>query len=223
MAVITISREYGSKGNVIARLICDRLGYRYFDKELMAQLGDQLGLEPEEIAGLPEDKRYHARSHIERLFALMPTPSGDLAGWGLAARARVEANMEHLSLQTVESLIHAAHEHDTVVVVGRGGQFVLRDRPDVLHVRIVAPIEQRLRRVQESAGLTADAARALVHRRDQAAADYVKNLYDVDVTDPMLYDLVVNTSNIPEQVAVELIVAALEGLPASRRPAQVEA
>ena len=56
MAVITISREYGSRGNEFARLVCDRLGCRYFDKDLMAQLGAQIGLEPDQIADLPEDK-----------------------------------------------------------------------------------------------------------------------------------------------------------------------
>jgi cytidylate kinase len=218
MAVITISREYGSRGNDVARLICERLGYRYFDKDLMAQLGAQIGLAPDKIADLPEHQQHHARSHVERLFAAMPLMSGEMAGWGLAARAEVDEQMERMSIQTVESLIRAAHEQDKVVVVGRAGQVVLRDLPDVFHVRVVAPIEQRIQRVQQSEGLTADAARELVHRRDRDMADYVKSFYDADRADPLLYDMVINTSKITPPVAAELIVKALEGLPVPARP-----
>ncbi len=215
MAVITISREYGSRGNEVARLVCDRLGYRYFDKDLMAQVGAQMGLAPDKIADLPEDEQqHHARSHVERLFATIPTLSGDLAGWGFAARVEVEEQMERMSIQTVESLIRAAHEQDKVVVVGRGGQVVLRDMPDVLHVRVIAPIELRIQRMQQSEGVTADAVRELMQRRDQAAADYVKSFYDVDWADPLLYDMVINTSKVTPAAAAELIIKALDYLPA---------
>jgi cytidylate kinase len=213
MAVITISRQYGSGGNEIARLICDRLGYRYFDKDLMAQLGAQMGLASDKIVDLPEDK-YQVRSLMERFFGVVPTLSGDLAGWRVAAKAHVDEQVERMSVQTVQSLIRAAHERDKVVVVGRGGQVVLRDLPDVLHVRVVAPIEQRIQRMQQSEELTADEARELVHRRDEAAGDYVKSFYNVDWTDPLLYDLVINTSKVTPSATADLIIKALDGLPA---------
>lgn len=215
MAVITISREYGSRGNAIARLLCERLGYRYFDKELMAQLGEAMGVEPEAIAGLPDDRQHRARSYVERFFAAMPSITGDI-GWRAAAKVEVEAQLERLSVQTVESLIRAAHEQGNVVIVGRAAQVVLHNEPNVLHVRVVAPIEQRIRRAQATAGLSSDAARELVHQRDRAAADYLKSFYNVDWTDPLLYDLVINTSKLTEQASVELIAQALASL--SRQP-----
>jgi CMP/dCMP kinase len=214
MAVITISREYGSRGNAIARLLCERLGYRYFDKDLMEQLGAEMGVESETIAGLPEDKQHRTRGYVERFFASMPTLTGDI-GWRTAARVEVAAQMERVSAQTVESLIRAAYEQDNVVVVGRAAQVVLRNAPAVLHVRVVAPIEQRIERTQQTAGLSSDAARELVHQRDQAARDYVKSFYNVDWTDPLLYDLVINTSTLREQASVDLIVQALTALTAA--------
>ncbi len=213
MAVITISREYGSGGNEVARLVCDRLGYRYFDKELMAQLGAQMGLASDKIVDVPEDQ-HHVRSLVERFFGTAPTHFGELRGWSLAGRAEVHERMEQMSVQTAQSLIRAAHEQDKVVVVGRGGQVALQDMPNVLHVRLVAPIELRIQRVQQSDGVTADAARELVHRRDQAAADYVKHFYDIDSSDPLLYDVVINTSKVTPPVAAELIIKALDSLPA---------
>ena len=209
MAVITISRQYGSGGSEIARLLCDQLGYRYFDKDLMAQLGAKLGLGPGQVVDLPEDK-HQVQSLMERLFGAVPNPFGDPGEWALPAKLDAQ---QHLSLQTVQRLIRAAYEHDKVVLMGRGGQVVLRDAPDVLHVRVVAPIEMRIRRVQESAGVTVDAARRQVAQRDQASAEYVKRFYDVDSADPLLYHVVINTGKIAPAAAVDLIINALEGLP----------
>ncbi len=219
MAVITISREYGSSGNEIARRICDRLGYRYFDKNLMAQLGAELGLDSAKIADVPQDKQYHARSLLERLLTTTPLPSisGDI-DWSWAARSQAEEHTVRMSAQTVERLLRAAHEQDNVVVVGRAGQVVLHDMPNVVHLRVVAPIEQRIERIQQIAALSADAARDLVHRRDQAAGDYIKSFYTVDWTDPLLYTVVINTDKLTPPLAVDLIVKALECLPAATRP-----
>ncbi len=219
MAVITISREYGSQGNAIARFLCERLGYHYFDKHLMLQLGAQLGLPLDEIARLPEDKRYHAQGIVERLLATTPLPtiSGDL-GWSWTARAQAEEQTLRLSVHTVERLIRAAHDQDKVVVVGRGGQVVLQDLPNVVHVRVVAPIGQRVERIAQLSGRSADAARELVQRRDHAARDYVQSFYAVDWNDPLLYDLVINTGKLTAAVAVELMSTALDGLPVSPTP-----
>lgn len=219
MAVVTISREYGSSGNAIARFLCERLGYRYFDKNLMVQLGTQMGLPPDEIADLPEDMRYQAQSLLDRLLASAPLPtiSGDI-GWSWAARSQAEEQAVRMSVQTVESLIRAAHAQDKVVVVGRAGQVVLHEMPNVVHVRVVAPIEQRIERIVQLSGLNAAAARERVHQRDQAAGAYLKSFYDVDWIDPLLYDLVINTGKVTPQVAVELIIKALDCLPAAARP-----
>lgn len=219
MAVITISREYGSRGNEIARRICDRLGYRYFDKNLMAQLGAQMGLNPDMVADLPQDKQYQTRSLLERLLTTTPLPNiaGDL-DWSWAARTQAEEQTVRMSVQTVESLIRAAHEQGNVVVVGRAGQVVLHNMPDVIHLRVVAPIEQRIERIQQIAALSTDAARELVHRRDQAAGDYIKSFYTVDWTDPLLYTVVINTDKLTPPLAVDLIVKALECLPAAAKP-----
>jgi cytidylate kinase len=214
MAVITISRQHGSGGHAVTRLICERLGYRYFDKELMAQLGAQIGLVPDQVVDLPEDK-HHVQSLIERLFANVPNPLGDPGTWTL--QAQLDA-VQELSVQTFQRLIRAAHEHDNVVVMGRGGQMVLHDAPNVLHVRLVAPLELRIQRVQENAGLPADAARERVSRRDQASAEYVRRLYSVDADEPLLYDLVINTGKRPAANTADLIITALDCLPEPAEP-----
>jgi cytidylate kinase len=121
----------------------------------------------------------------------------------------------------VKQLIRATYAQGNVVVVGRGGQVILRDLPDVLHVRIMAPLELRIRRHAERAGLTEAAAREAVLTRDKASADFVKYYYDADVADSTLYDLIINTGKLTPSAAADLIIGALAYLP--RNPASAAA
>ncbi len=206
MAVITLSRQSGSEGNEITKLLCERLGYQYFDKNLMFQLATQIGMKPSEIADA-SGENYQAKSWLERAFANLASPFSDPSSWTLGAQ---EDARQALSVLQVRKLINAAYEHGNVVIVGRGGQIALADKKDVLRVRIIAPLDTRIRRWQERENLSYEDARAKVRERDQAHIDFVKRFYDEDVNDPTLYDLVINTEKLTPKAAVDLIVQALE-------------
>lgn len=210
MAVITISRQSGSEGNEIAQLLCTRLGYQYFDKKLMFQLATESGMKPSEIADASDD-RHQAKGWLERAFANLASPLGDPSSWTFGAQQDAR---EAMSVGQVRKLIDAAYEHDNVVVVGRGGQMALADKPDVLHVRVVAPLETRIKRWQEREGLTREEAQVRVRERDAAHIDFVQRFYAADVTDSALYDLVVSTEKLTLDAAVDVIIKALESLPA---------
>lgn len=214
MAVITISRQFGSHGDTVAQLLCDRLGYRYFDKNLMMGLAAVAGLTPERVIDLT-DVKHRARSLVERLFSNYPAPMADPGAWAAGAAAGAE---EQMMVAQVKQLIRAAYAEGNVVVLGRGGQAVLHDKPDVLHVRLVAPLELRVRRHGERAGLTPEAAREVVLARDRASVDFVKRYYDIDPADPSLYDLIINTGKVTPAIVAEMIIGALAYLPARVQP-----
>jgi cytidylate kinase len=116
------------------------------------------------------------------------------------------------SIPLVQSIIRAAYKHDNIVIVGRGGQAVLHDDPGVLHVRIEAPLETRISRVQLREGLTLELARDVVIQRDRAAADYLKRFYNVDWSDSLLYHLIINSGRWSIDGASYLIVNAVNQL-----------
>lgn len=95
---------------------------------------------------------------------------------------------------------------------------VLRNAANVLHVRLVAPLALRVRRVQQTEGLTEDAARKRVTERDRASRDYVRRFYNADAADPLLYDLVLTMHRLAPTTAAELIITALGCLAAPRVP-----
>lgn len=197
MAVITISREYGSGGNHIASLLCDRLGYRFFDRNLIEQLGT-----PESLQEMLDE------AHLE-------TDVHDAHGtlWRLFRALQTSSALDELPVQVVERHMHRAYDDDNVVVVGRGGQMVLRGLPDALHVRVMGPLGKRIEAVAQFDGLPPDAARERTLGHDRLAAAYVRHNYRVDLSDPTLYDLIINTERVSWDAAADMIEAALKRLP----------
>jgi cytidylate kinase len=224
MAVITISRQYGSGGDEIAARVCEILGYRFFDKALMAQLASEVGLSEGEVVDYSEAS-FKSRNVLDRLVSLLTTPPGEaptvaqVSTWqrdatGTKVRA-VEEVGEERSVAIVGQTILAARKVGNVVIVGRGGQAILKDKPGVLHVRIEAPLEARIQRIQEQQKLSERDAERLISERDRSSARYVKRFYDADWSDPMLYHLVINTGRWGTEAAAQLIVSALSHLPAA--------
>lgn len=218
MAVITISRQYGSGGDEIAARVCEFLGYRYFDKELMAQVAVEEELIEGGMVDFSEDN-YQVRSFLERLFGISrkigqvaPALEGTAAGVIPPEVARLN---EVQSISLVQGTIQAAYKHDNMVVVGRGGQALLRDKPNVLHVRIIAPLDSRIQRLHERANFSFGGAQDAALKRDRASAEYLKRFYDIDWADPILYDVVVNSGKLGIEGTVQLILQALDYLPAA--------
>ena len=215
MAVITISRQYGSGGNEIALLVCELLGYRYFDKYLMTRLATEAGLAPSEVVDFSEDN-YKVRSFLDRLLNRKPRVVARVGTWGEVTTGskieKVEELDELRSVAFIQSIIQAVYKLDDIVIVGRGGQAILKDKPNVLHVRIEAPLNDRDLRVHEQEKVSLAAAQDIVVKHDRAAADYLRRFHDIDWADPAHYDLVLNTHKLGIEGGAQLIVNAVKNL-----------
>ncbi|MBN2003553.1 MAG: cytidylate kinase-like family protein [Anaerolineae bacterium] len=211
MPVITISREYGSGGKAIAQRVCEMLGYAYFDKTLMMRVAAEIGFSSEEVVDFSEDT-YKMRGFVERLLERRRTVAEleELTVSGSSLRAEVLDEAQCINL--VKDTLLAAYTHDNVVVVGRGGQAILREKHGVLHVRLNAPLGARALRVKERKGIELGAASDLVQRKDLATAAYLSRFFDIDWNNPLLYHLIVNTSKWELDDVAEMIVHALSHL-----------
>jgi cytidylate kinase len=188
MAIIVISHQMGTGGPEIGMALAKRLGYRYVDQELISDASRRYGLAEERLSHLDESK-----------------PS-------LFERFDAETRRYITVIQT--ALLEFA-EADNIVLMGRGGQWLLRGIPHVLRVRIAAPFELRvrnwIRRTTELTGETPNqrAATDFVRRDDNDRAGRMKYLYEVDLADALLYDIVVNMEKLSHEAAVEVIEQAV--------------
>ena len=223
MATITISRQYASGGEEIAARVAQLLGYTIFDKTMMAEVATELGLTEHEIVDFREtDQR--SLGFLDRLLgrtltvAQVRTWQEDMSGVRTSTVVKVSDSQ---AIAMVQGVIDAAHKRGNVVIVGRGGQAILRDQPDVLHVRVEAPLEHRIRRLMERDDITPTQGELEIEDHDRAARDYVKRYHDLDPTDPMHYHLLVNTGLLDLETAAEVIALAAKQLKPVPQP-QVE-
>jgi cytidylate kinase len=211
MPVITISREYGSGGREIAQRLCEILGYTYFDKDLMVQVALEMDMSRSDVIDLSEDN-YRLRSFTERLFGRRRVKAElpDVADADGALR--VETLSESESIRLVRETILAAYERDNVVIVGRGGQAILREKPGVLHVRLIAPLGGRALHVKEREGLTLGEATERVRAKDAAAVAFLERFFHIDWNNPLLYHLIINSGKWEVARVPEIVIAALMNL-----------
>lgn len=214
MPVITISRQYGSGGVKIAQHLCEVLGYSYFDKTMMVQVAGEMGVSEDEVVDFSEDT-YRMRNFMERLFGRrrMHTAYDEISSDPASERAlQVETLSEEQGITLVKDTLLGAYEHDNVVIVGRGGQALLREKPGVLHVRLMAPLGARALRVKERENISLAQATDMAKSKDHTAVAYLERFFEIDWDNPMLYHLVINTGKWELKDASEIIISALTNL-----------
>jgi cytidylate kinase len=195
---ITLSREAGSGGASLARMLARRLDHEasadtarwsVFDDNLTPQMLKQHGLPTRFARFLPEDRVSEISASIGELVGLHPSL------YDLVQKTNL----------TMRDLATQGH----VVLVGRGANFATRELPHGLHVRLVAPVENRARYLAQLYNLSDTEARVYNEKCDAARRRYVKAYFDADVAAPGAYDLVINTGRVSLEEATKLICACL--------------
>jgi len=183
MAILTISREYGSGGREIGRAITERLGYTYEDRvTLLAALH----------ATAPDWERF----------------GGEYDEHKPSLWERFDWSYRGYSALLQRHLLEAALA-DRVVIVGRGGAFLLAGVPTALHVRIVAPLAARIERIMRREHADHDSVRALIERIDRERAGFIRAIYHRPWDDPAGYDMTCDTSLLEQPAIVDDIAARL--------------
>lgn len=201
MSAITISRQYGSGGGEVAAHLAHRLDWQLIDHEIVAQVAHSLGITEEE-----------AVVHDERVEGFITRALNALQAAALVVPASVAPlqQAEAVYNDALRKVVETAADTGHVVIVGRSGQAFLAGRRDVLHVRIVAPLQQRIIYVSRREGLDEAAAESRISSKDRDRARYLQARFGRNVDDPLLYDLIINTAVLDLDSAVDLITLALE-------------
>ena len=222
MTVITISRQFGSGGDEIAQRVCEILGFRQFDKRLIEKAAAESGISEQEIIDYSEEN-HKVRSFLDRLFDRTPAV-GQLHYWKEDTQGvrsvEVKPMTEDVALSLVQNAIHSAVNQGNLVILGRGGQVLLQDTPSVLHVRVIAPMEDRIQRLKWKLKIRHEIyeadigvrrnAQDVIEERDAASADYIKRFYQRDWDDPTLYHVTINTGKLTIEQAARLIAKLAE-------------
>jgi len=200
--LITVTRQYASGGSDIARLVAKALGWILIDNEFVDQVARLAGLPAAEVAQLEE----RAPGLLERLARTLSVASPEMFITTAGAPPPVDAD-EATIVKMTERVIAEAAAEGRVVLVGRGAQAVLAQRPNALHVYVIAGKPWRRKLAVERLGVDAATVDKVVDETDKERDHYVKAHYGRDRQDLTAYDLVLNAERLGVEGAAALVVA----------------
>jgi hypothetical protein len=205
MPVITIRGLTGSGAHEIGHRIAGLIGGDYVDREVIAEVAELLKRPQEQV---------EAKEKIPaRLFQKIVDPLRRV----LSRSGRIESaytrtvdgplnDADYIS--ALEAVVRDLALELNMVIVGRGSQHILRNNRSVLHVFVVAPIEDRLNKVMAEMGIERQEALRHIEETDASRRAFVERFFHKGVEDPLLYDLVINTRYITLEAAARLVVSA---------------
>lgn len=184
--VVTISREYGSGGRFIGKLIAEKLGIAFYDSELLTKASDMSGISKTCLENYDETKE-SAFSYAQGLYGM------DMSLGQKVFLAQFEA-------------IKKIASQESCVIVGRCADYVLRDNPNVVKVFICAPLEDKIERAITYYKINPTKAASIIAKKNKKRRSYYNFYTDKEWGKPDSYDLCVNSKNGIE-TAVEAICA----------------
>jgi hypothetical protein len=200
MGIVTVSAAYGAAGGEIAPAVAQRLGLPFHDRAIPAQVAGRLGV-PVAEAEANDETVVRGLWRLVASLGTMPDPVG-----GVLPRPNLPDTRAYRD-QTERVLAEIA-DGAGGVVLGRAAAIVLRHRPDALHVRLDGPRERRLRAAVQRSGRTPDEVRRELEGNDRTREAYVRHFYGCDPASAAHYHLVVDTTVLPVQTVIDLIVTA---------------
>ncbi|MBL8095956.1 MAG: cytidylate kinase-like family protein [Anaerolineales bacterium] len=193
MTAITISRELGSDGDLIAAQVAQSLGYHLVDQKFIGTVMSQYGL-------IEFDQEYLALPGFWQRFDAQRLRRRDLV------------------VDMLNQVIRAVARHGDVVIVGRSGYVVLAGFADVLHVRVRAPLAVRVARMAAQEGLSPEQADEVVRNSDLVRATFVEDVYGVSWESMQAFDLIVDTGRLPADRVAGWICDAARALKLTTGP-----
>jgi hypothetical protein len=199
--VVTVAALYGAGGSVIGPRVAERLGVAFLDREIPAAVARNAGVSDHAVADVDDEPR----SGVDRLVATL-SRAATTAGGAAGSDERLDLQERRLRASIEEFLAQSAASGG--VTMGRGGMVVLRSVPWALHVHLGGPREARLRRRMALEGIDRQTAERRRRAEDRTRIAYVRRAYGTDGADPSHYHLMLDSTALPLETCVELVVQA---------------
>lgn len=195
--VITISRETGSGGHTIGKLLAERLGYAFYDKEIVASAAKQMGIDERLI--LENGENMSEQDYIDMKSGFIPHYK------------KPDVPYEEIK-EAQDRVIRSIADKGNCVIVGRGADYILRERPDVVNVFVHADMEHRVRRVQRHEGITGqeERIRKELEKKDRSRAMYYRYFAQREWGKVGNYTLSLDAGVFTKTQCVEVIILMLD-------------
>jgi cytidylate kinase len=201
MAVVTISRQFGSGGRTLGKMIAEELGYTFADNEIIQRLSKEANVSANWIRSFEKE----AGSRLSKIISKMVSKrwlDRVLAG----ERGYLD---EEIYLDYMVLIIAQIADEGDAVILGRGSQYILDDHPKTFHILLINELENRIKFMVEHYEMTERQAAQAVNYEDRRRASLYRRLGKKNYNDPELYHLVLNMGRLDLQAALKIACTKL--------------
>ena len=200
--VITIARELGSGGSRIGRMLSQRLGYSFYDREILQMAADESGIDAGVFTRSDEQMtRFNlfraVRMANDGKFVPSPPDQEDRVS---------DENLFRYQARVIRQIA----QDENCVIVGRCADYILRGHRNMISVFIHAPMELRIQRICRLRNLEEDAARALIKKTDKSRSNYYGFYADSDWGAAETYDMSLNSGKLGIERSIEILHGAAQ-------------
>ncbi|MCB2187720.1 MAG: cytidylate kinase-like family protein [Deltaproteobacteria bacterium] len=193
MAVLSISRQFGAGGKTLGEMVAKRLGYTFVDEAILHKMAEKANVSVRWVEAVEKELGGRLMRFISQL-----VPSSFIERHVGESGADFD---EKKYKEFAEAVVREVADQDDVVILGRGSQFILRDRFNTVRVLLVAEAPDRIKFMMDNYQLDENQARNMVAARTRMRERFLKEFYPGDANDPSLYHMVINTSQVPLDIA----------------------
>jgi cytidylate kinase len=223
MAVITISREFGCGGEYVAERVAQKLGYKLFHKELIKYIAILTETDEETVNKFDEESHSNMRSFLSK-YVDSGMFSNIFKDEDKKDKKVTDEYIKHEALsffdtfidtqpvfdsdrfvQMTEIIIKNLAAEKNCVIIGRGSQCILENEPNALHMRLVAPLQNRIEWIMNREKLSEKVARERVRDIEKRKKNFIKHYYDRDIEDIALYHATINMKKLEFDQVAEMI------------------
>lgn len=186
--IITISREFGSGGRYIGKCVAEKLGFKFYDKEIIEKLADETGL---------------AKEFIEKNGEYAPSKS--IFSYAFVARDQFGSSMSDYLHRAQVKIIKEIADEEPCVIVGRGADYILKERPDLINIFIHGNMPQKLQRITELYSLTEAEAKKRIKETDKKRSVNYNYYTEREWGNLKNYTMALNSSELGLDKCVDII------------------
>lgn len=225
MAIITISREFGCAAEMVAEIIAKKLNYKIMNKEIIEYVSILTDIDKKVVESYDEERHSNFKATISKYIDfsvfkdIFKFKDEELNHCKLVIEDKDDLFSEKIDQdlcfdsdkyqKTVETVFRKLAEKDNVIIIGRGGQFILKDDPKALHIRLYADLKYRLKWVCEKENIDTKTAVNKIAEVEKRKRNYITHYYGQNAEDVVHYHLAINMGRLNVEEVAELIISAI--------------
>lgn len=203
MHIVTLARPFGAGGHTLGERLAKRLGFSLVEEEMVNAVAEKAKVSPDWVKSVEAERGGFLMNFINSLVSpsFFDRLTDDSKGY-------ID---ENIYVDILGEVMKELARESNSVIVGRGGQYFLRDHPDAVHVLLTADHGHRVRFLAQKYQINEDKARQVVERGDKRRDNFYKKLKSKDFDDPSLYHLVLNMSRVTLDEAEDAVANLVLG------------